>query len=54
MYHSLSDFYKSWEFETGATSRILKNLTDESLKQEVTPNQWSLGVLRGIRSLLLK
>lgn len=43
MYHSLSDFYTSWEFEAGATSRILKNLTDESLKQEVTPNQWSLG-----------
>lgn len=43
MYHSLSDFYTSWEFEEGATSRILKNLTDESLKQEVTPNQWSLG-----------
>ena len=43
MYHSLSDFLKSWEFEAGATSRVLKNLTDESLKQEVTPNQWSLG-----------
>jgi uncharacterized damage-inducible protein DinB len=43
MYHSLSDFFKSWEFEAGATSRVLKNLTDESLKQEVTPNQWSLG-----------
>ncbi|AND38342.1 DinB family protein [Cytobacillus oceanisediminis] len=43
MYHSLSDFFKSWEFEAGATSRVLKNLTDESLKQEVTSNQWSLG-----------
>ncbi|RBP92878.1 putative damage-inducible protein DinB [Cytobacillus firmus] len=43
MYHSLSDFFKSWEFEAGATSKVLKNLTDESLKQEVTPDQWSLG-----------
>ncbi|UOE56155.1 DinB family protein [Bacillus sp. CMF12] len=43
MYHSLSDFLKSWEFEAGATNRILNNLTDESLKHEVTPNQWSLG-----------
>ncbi|MCS0787941.1 DinB family protein [Cytobacillus firmus] len=43
MYHSLSDFFKSWEFEAGATSKVLKNLTDELLKQEVTPNQWSLG-----------
>ncbi len=43
MYHSLSDFLKSWEYEAGATSRIFKNLTDESLKKDVTPNQWSLG-----------
>ncbi|UII57647.1 DinB family protein [Cytobacillus spongiae] len=43
MYRSLSDFMKSWEYEASATMRVLKSLTDESLMQEVTPNQWSLG-----------
>jgi uncharacterized damage-inducible protein DinB len=43
MYRSLSDFLISWEFEAGATSKIFKSLTDESLKKRVTPNQWSLG-----------
>lgn len=43
MYRSLNDFFKSWEVESGSTSKVLKNLTDESLKQEVTPEHWSLG-----------
>ncbi len=43
MYQSLNDFLKSWEFEAGATSKLLKTLTDESLKQEVSSEHWSLG-----------
>jgi uncharacterized damage-inducible protein DinB len=43
MFCTLSDYLKSWEFEAGATSKIFKSLTDESLNKGVTPNQWSLG-----------
>lgn len=43
MYQSLNDFLKSWEYESEATSKLLENLTDKSLKQEVTPQQWTLG-----------
>lgn len=43
MYRSINDFLKSWEFESRSTKKLLESLTDQSLKQEVTPQQWSLG-----------
>ncbi len=43
MYHRLNDFFISWEFEAKATSKILKNLNDESLNFEVAPQHWTLG-----------
>ena len=31
------DFFKLWEFEAVATQKLLNQLRDESLRQEVTP-----------------
>ncbi|RFU69607.1 DinB family protein [Bacillus sp. V59.32b] len=43
MFLTLEGFMKSWEFESQATQKILNNLTDESLKQEITEENWTLG-----------
>jgi uncharacterized damage-inducible protein DinB len=43
MFQSLDSFLKSWEYEANATQRLLRNLTDGSLKQEITPQNWTLG-----------
>lgn len=43
MFQTLSDFLRSWEFEASATQKLLNNLTDESLKQEITSQNWTLG-----------
>ncbi|MGG4494974.1 DinB family protein [Brevibacillus reuszeri] len=43
MFQSLDHFLKSWEYEAGATQRLLHHLTDESLNQEITPENWTLG-----------
>lgn len=43
MFQSLDHFLKSWEFEADATQKLLNNLTDESLKQEITSQNWTLG-----------
>jgi uncharacterized damage-inducible protein DinB len=43
MFQTLDGFLKTWNYEAGATQRLLNNLTDESLKQEVTPDNWTLG-----------
>jgi uncharacterized damage-inducible protein DinB len=43
MFQTLDRFFKSWEFEAGVTRRVLDHLTDESLKQEVTAQNWTLG-----------
>jgi uncharacterized damage-inducible protein DinB len=43
MFQNLNHFLKSWEYESGATQNILNNLTDESLKQEITSQNWNLG-----------
>ncbi|MBS4214066.1 DinB family protein [Neobacillus rhizophilus] len=37
------DFLKLWEFEAAATQKLLNQLTDESLPQEVTSQNWTLG-----------
>ncbi|MDQ0199991.1 DinB family protein [Neobacillus ginsengisoli] len=43
MFQTLDDFFKLWNFEVDATQKILNQLTDESLSQEVTPQNWTLG-----------
>ncbi|MFJ7735562.1 DinB family protein [Lysinibacillus sp. NPDC097287] len=43
MFQTLDHFLKSWEYEAGATQKLLNNLTDESLKQEITSQNWTLG-----------
>ncbi len=43
MFQTLDHFVKSWEYEAGATQRLLNHLTDESLNQEITSQNWNLG-----------
>jgi len=38
MYIKVSDFLEDWKKESETTLKVLKNLTDESLKQKVTPD----------------
>lgn len=43
MYRKIKDFEQSWAYETEITTKLLSNLTDESLNQKVTENGRSLG-----------
>lgn len=43
MFQTLDHFLASWDYEADATQRILNHLTDESLKQEITSQNWTLG-----------
>ncbi|WP_421378341.1 DinB family protein [Bacillus salacetis] len=43
MFQTVNGFLMSWERETASTQKALNNLTDESLKQEVSEGHWSLG-----------
>lgn len=43
MFKTLELFLKSWEYEAGLTQKVLNNLTDESLQQAVTSENWNLG-----------
>lgn len=43
MFQTVDHFLQSWEFEAGATQKLLNNLTDESLQQEITSQNWTLG-----------
>jgi uncharacterized damage-inducible protein DinB len=45
MFRTIDDFVVDWESESGATMKILHALTDNSLKQKVTPEGRSLGFL---------
>ncbi|HMS65280.1 MAG TPA: DinB family protein [Ignavibacteria bacterium] len=45
MYTSIDQFQKDWKYESDATLKVLDNLTDESLKQKITPDGRSLGFL---------
>lgn len=45
MYRAIEDFVHDWKYESGATMKILGALTDNSLKQKVTPDGRSLGFL---------
>ena len=43
MFQTLDGFFTLWNFEADATQKMLNQLTDESLSQEVTPQNWTLG-----------
>jgi uncharacterized damage-inducible protein DinB len=43
MFYTVNDFLRSWLYESGVTLRLFNQLTDESLKQEITPDNWTLG-----------
>lgn len=56
MFYSINDFLKSWLYESGVTLKLFNNLTDESLKQEITEENWNLGrvswhIVTAIRSM---
>ncbi|MFO1445163.1 DinB family protein [Bacillus sp. Bva_UNVM-123] len=43
MFIKIEHFLKSWEYESEATQKLLNHLTDGSLKQEITSQNWTLG-----------
>ena len=43
MYRKINDFYQDWKFESEATLKVLKNLTDESLNHAVTEDGRTVG-----------
>ncbi|WP_210517986.1 DinB family protein [Hymenobacter terricola] len=43
MYAAVSDFVADWQYEAGATEKVLAALTNESLAQPVSPNGRTLG-----------
>jgi uncharacterized damage-inducible protein DinB len=45
MYYKISDFLNDWEYEKGATLKLLGTLTDKSLNQKVSSHGRSLGQL---------
>jgi uncharacterized damage-inducible protein DinB len=45
MYRKIDDFVLDWKYESGATLKILRALTNDSLKQHVTPEGRTLGFL---------
>lgn len=45
MYRRIEDFLQDWTEESGSTLRVLRELTDESLEQRVTPDGRSIGTL---------
>ncbi len=45
MIRKIEDFERDWQYETEATVKLLRNLTDESLNQKVGENGRTLGFL---------
>lgn len=43
MFQTIDHFLQSWAFEAAATQKLLNHLTDESLHQVITPENWTLG-----------
>lgn len=43
MFLTIQGFEQTWGYESKSTQKILDTLTDESLKQEVSPNDRTLG-----------
>ena len=45
MFRTINDFLDAWKYESEATLKVFKNLTDDSLNQKVTPDGRSLGFI---------
>jgi len=45
MFTTIDDFLKSWKYESEATLKVFRNLTDASLAQRVTPDGRTLGFI---------
>ena len=45
MYRKIEDFERDWKYEVEQTTNLLRNLTDESLRQKVTETGRELGFL---------
>jgi len=45
MFRTVEDFENAWNYESGATLKVLAQLTDPALDQRVTPKGRSLGFL---------
>src|SRR5687768_10658032 len=45
MYYHINDFLLDWEYESAATLKLFRNLTDEALTKKLHPNVRSLGFL---------
>ncbi|TMU87088.1 DUF664 domain-containing protein [Bacillus sp. BHET2] len=43
MFTTVNDFLQEWKQEAATTQKVLDALTDDSLKQEVTPDLYSIG-----------
>jgi uncharacterized damage-inducible protein DinB len=43
MFVTIEDFLTNWGYESGSTQKILDRLTDESLAQEVSPQDRTIG-----------
>ncbi len=43
MFRRVEDFLGNWSYEADATAKLLETLTDESLKQQVSPEGRTLG-----------
>jgi uncharacterized damage-inducible protein DinB len=43
MFHYIRDFVKAWEYEAGATQKLMDALTDASLSQEIVTGHRTLG-----------
>ncbi|MCD7034383.1 DinB family protein [Metabacillus sp. GX 13764] len=45
MFQTVNSFLNMWELETDRTQKVMDRMTDDSLKQVITPENWSLGRL---------
>ena len=45
MFRMINDFLESWKYESEATLKVFKNMSDESLNQKVTEDGRSLGFI---------
>lgn len=43
MFKTVDRFLASWQFEASSTKKVLEQLTDESLSQQITAENWTLG-----------
>lgn len=43
MFQTLDGFFQMWNYEAKQTQKVLDQLTDQSLQQEIAPGNWSLG-----------